>query len=139
MPKAQRFNEYFNESGKLFQTMLYFMKEAKFHKCSILQLSKKDRYKFNFHLLPGLIKITAQEANSNTFNTLEHLIQLLLIYEEMMIKQSPSRHETEAKKQFDLLSIVVEIAEELMSKSGDYRKAVSLEYPYAKSNDHSFF
>ena len=62
------------------------MKEAKFHKCSILQLSKKDLYKFNFHLLPGLIKIAAQEAKSNAFNTLEHLMQLLLIYEEMMIK-----------------------------------------------------
>ena len=70
MNKKQRHEEYFSESGKLFQTMLYFMKEAKFYNCSILNLSKKDSFNFKLHLLPGLMKILSQEAKNDTFNTL---------------------------------------------------------------------
>ena len=74
MTKMQKQRDYFNESGKLFQTMLFFMKEAKFYNSSILQLSKKDRYSFKYHLLPGLMKILQQEAKYDTSNTLEDLI-----------------------------------------------------------------
>ena len=63
--------------------MLYFMKDAKFHNSSILKLSKKDGHVFKQHLLPALKKIISNEAQNETFNTLEDLMQLLLIYEEI--------------------------------------------------------
>ena len=66
--------------------MLFFMKEAKFHNCSILNLSKKDSYSFKLHLLPGLMKILSDEAKYDTFNTLNDLLQLLLIYDEIISK-----------------------------------------------------
>ena len=88
--------DYFEQSGKLFQTLLYFMKEAKHRSPSILKLSKSDVSRFKLHILPGLTKILSDEAKHNTFNTLNDLLQLLLIYDEMV--RIPKKKASEERK-----------------------------------------
>lgn len=120
------------------------MKEAKLHDPSILKLSKLDVYNFKLHVLPGLIKILSNEAQSGTFNTLDDVLQLLLIYDEMMSCGServrkPSKSANAAHKQFDLLSVVVDIAEELLVKSKRFKRQVQPTYPFEAHNNHSDF
>ena len=114
--------EYFEESGKLFQTLLYFMKEAKAINPQVLRLSREDSITFKQHILPGLIKIIGKAAEYTAFNSLEDTIQFLLIYEEMMNgavtsskKQRSSGSTASATpNQFDILSVIVEIADGLL-------------------------
>lgn len=69
----------------------------------------------------------ADEAKKDTFNTLDDLLQLLLINDEIINMGEGQRRQKNLKQSsnavlnvFDLLSIVVNIAEQLMDFSERY-------------------
>ena len=64
--------------------MLYFMKETKHVNSAILRLSASSTEQFQLQVLPSLLKIVANEAKRDTFNTLDDLLQLLIINDEIV-------------------------------------------------------
>ena len=68
-------------------------------------------------------------------------MQLLLIYEEMTNrdKKKPLTGGYMAHKQFGLLPVVFDIAEDLLNTSEAYQRQVQPIYRYYGPNCHSFF